>query len=97
MNVCDVIPYLNISTETAFPSSCFQAEWNKGTVYAREKVEVHLQVPQISTDFLILWIKWHALNVHTCICIFEYIYTSHSKIGTIQIESKAFTFLTSTF
>ena len=65
--------------------------------YGQRFSKVHQQVPQISTDLLILWTKWHVLNVHTFLCISEYIYTSHSTIGTIQIESKAFTLLTSTF
>ena len=62
MNLSEVIPYLNTFTERAFPSSYFQAEWNKGTIYAKI----------ISTDLLILWIKWSALNIYTFICIFEY-------------------------
>lgn len=71
----------------------------KGTKiqYGQRFSKVPQQVPQISTDLHILWTKWHVINVHTFICISEYIYTSHSTIGTIQIESKAFTFLTSTF
>lgn len=70
MNISDVIPHWN---KTAFPSGCFQAEMGKYTAYAKDRVKAHFKVLQISTDLLIVWIKGHALNVHTLICIFEYI------------------------
>lgn len=62
MNVRDVIPHLN---KTAFPSSCFQAERNKDTVYTKDGVKVNFKVPQISTNSLILWIKWHLIYTFT--------------------------------
>ena len=70
MNVSDVIPPLN---KTALPSSFFQAERNKDTVYTKDRVRAHFKVPQISTNSLILWIKWHLKYTYTYMNVSMYI------------------------
>lgn len=77
-----------------FLLTVFKLKWGKYTAYAKDRVKTHFKVLQIPTDLLTVWIKGHALNVHTLICITEYI--SFSLKSRHYPEGKKSTFLTST-